>query len=124
ASKRPSTQAPAHRDPQSTPADGNKRAHLHLEENRPRGHHGRRKEQSKDESNRGRASDHQEFRPADAVRKMKTCGHCHTSSRDDAEGPSECSDWYRPHADLQAVQRDTCVDESKREEHSLDWEPP
>ena len=40
------------------PRDGHERAHLHLEQERPRRHHGRRKEQRKDESNRGRASNH------------------------------------------------------------------
>ena len=90
----------------------------------PRRHHRRRKEQGKDEADGGGTSDHHEFAPADALREVQPGGDRHAGGRDDAERASERGDRDRPHAGLEAVQRDAGIDEPEQEQHALDRKSP
>ena len=91
---------------------------------RPRRHHGRRKEQGEDEPNRGRASHHDEFPPADALREMQPCGDRHAGSRDDADRPAERGNRDRPDARLEAVERDAGIDQPEQQEHAFHGKAP
>jgi hypothetical protein len=85
ASQSPHAEQSCRDERRSTAGNGDERAHLHLQQERPQRHQGRRKEQGEDESNSGGAPNHEKFAPADPLREMQPCGDRRLGSRDDAE---------------------------------------
>ena len=123
-SESPDPEQSGHGERQSTPRDGDECAHLHLEQDWPQRHHGRRQEQGKDEPNGGGASDHQEFTPGDAPREMQACGARHAGSRDDTYRSSERGNGDRPHATLETVKRDAGIDQPEQQKHAFHGKAP
>ena len=55
---------------------------------------------------------------------MQPRGHRHAGSRDDADRPSERGNRDRPHAGLEAVERDAGIDEPEQQEDAFHGKAP